>query len=78
VKDTAEWNGSKVTFEISRKGSKTELRFTHVGLVPEHECFDTCSNAWGFYVNDSLRRLITTGRGEPNERSESLDRAANV
>ena len=70
VKDTAEWNGSKVVFDIARKGSKTELRFTHVGLVPEHECFDTCSNAWGFYINDSLRRLIATGKGEPNEREE--------
>ena len=70
VKDTAEWNGSKVVFDIAREGSKTELRFTHVGLVPEHECFDTCSNAWGFYINDSLRRLIATGKGEPNEREE--------
>ena len=61
-------------FDIARKGSKTELRFTHVGLVPEHECFDTCSNAWGFYINNSLRRLITTGKRElietvPVERS---------
>ncbi len=27
-----------VVFEITKKGDKTELRFTHVGLVPVFEC----------------------------------------
>ena len=35
-------------------------------LVPEFECFEACSSAWGFYVNGSLKRLITAGEGEPN------------
>jgi hypothetical protein len=43
----------------------TEVRFTHAGLVPEYECFDVCSNAWGFFIGDSLRNLITTGDGTP-------------
>ena len=54
-------------FEITRKGGKTEVRFTHVGLVPAIQCYGGCSGAWGFYVNDSLQSLITTGKGEPNE-----------
>src|SRR5450631_3222002 len=61
TKDKTEWNGTEITFEISKKGNKTEVRFTHVGLVPDSECFDSCSNAWGFYINSSLRNLITTG-----------------
>lgn len=65
VKDKNEWNGTDVVFEITRKGDKTELRFTHVGLVPAIECYGKCSGAWGFYVNESLRGLITTGKGEP-------------
>jgi hypothetical protein len=66
VKDKDEWNGTDIVFEISRKGGKTELRFTHVGLVPAFQCYGDCSGAWGFYINESLRSLITTGKGDPN------------
>jgi uncharacterized protein YndB with AHSA1/START domain len=66
VEDKTEWNGTDIVFEIARKGNKTELRFTHVGLVPAFQCYGDCSGAWGFYVNDSLRSLITTGKGDPN------------
>jgi Activator of Hsp90 ATPase homolog 1-like protein len=63
AKDKTEWKGTKITFEISKKGNQTEIRFTHVGLVPQFECFDSCSDAWGSYINGSLRKLITTGKG---------------
>ncbi len=66
VKDKAEWKGTDVVFEIAKKGGKTELRFTHVGLVPAIECYGKCAGAWGYYINDSLRSLITTGKGDPN------------
>lgn len=65
VKDKTEWDGTDIVFEIARKGDKTELRFTHVGLVPTIECYGGCSGAWGFYVSESLRSLITTGKGDP-------------
>lgn len=70
VKDKAEWNGTDVVFEITRKGGKTVLRFTHVGLVPASECYGNCSGAWGFYINESLRDLITTGKGQPAEATD--------
>jgi hypothetical protein len=66
TKDKSEWKGTKVMFELTKKGSKTEIRFTHLGLVPEYECFDVCSNAWGSYINGSLRSLIATGKGKAN------------
>ena len=67
AKDKTEWTGTDVVFEIAKQGDKTELHFTHVGLVPTIECYDACSDAWGFYINDSLRSLITTGQGQPNK-----------
>lgn len=65
IKDKTEWNDTQVVFEISRKGDKTEVRFTHVGLVPEYECYDVCEDAWGTYINHSLHDLITKGEGDP-------------
>jgi hypothetical protein len=68
VDDKSEWKGTKITFEIAKKGNKTEVHFTHVGLVPDHECYGACSNAWGSYINGSLRSSITTGKGQPNQK----------
>ena len=66
VKDKTEWTGTDIVFEIFEKGGKTGLRFTHAGLVPAFECYGGCAGAWGFYINESLRSLITAGKGQPN------------
>jgi NAD(P)-dependent dehydrogenase (short-subunit alcohol dehydrogenase family) len=59
VADKAEWTGTDITFDLTPKGAGTEVRFTHVGLVPTFECFDDCSNAWNLYIGNSLRSLMT-------------------
>lgn len=66
TKDQTEWIGTKVIFEISEKDGKTQIRFTHQGLIPQHECYKVCSDAWTGYITGSLYNLITTGKGEPN------------
>lgn len=66
IEDKTEWNGTKIVFDISEKNNQTEVRFTHVGLVPEYECFEVCKSAWTNYIQNSLRNLISTGKGNPN------------
>lgn len=66
TKDKSEWTGTKMSFEIAKKENKTEIRFTHHGLVPEFECYDICNNAWTQYIQLSLKSLMTTGIGQPN------------
>jgi len=61
-----EWTDTKISFEISPKGAQTEVRFTHIGLVPAYECYRDCSNAWGSLIHGSLRTLIATGQDQPN------------
>jgi len=63
LNDKNEWDNTKIVFEISVVGNKTQLRFTHLGLAPEIECYDACSNAWGSLINKSLFSLITIGKG---------------
>lgn len=60
-----EWNDTKLVFEITKTDDKTNIQFTHSGLVPKFECYTVCSKAWDFYIKSSLRRLITTNKGEP-------------
>jgi hypothetical protein len=66
TEDETEWKNTKIVFDISRTGDKTDVRFTHQGLVPEYECYDACSEGWSTYINGSLRDLIETGKGDPN------------
>jgi hypothetical protein len=66
AKDKIEWTDTKISFEIAEKDNKTQIRFTHLGLVPEYECFDACSSGWTHYIGQSLLSLITTRKGQPN------------
>lgn len=63
LKDKNEWTNTKIIFEITEINNKTQVRFTHLGLVPAIECYDGCSVAWEQLVQKSLFSLITTGKG---------------
>uniref|UniRef100_UPI003F494806 SRPBCC family protein n=1 Tax=Actinomadura sp. CA-154981 TaxID=3240037 RepID=UPI003F494806 len=70
IQDQAEWKNTEVVFEISEEDGGAEVHFTHVGLVPQYECYDVCANAWGGYISGSLRSLINTGKGQPNPKDD--------
>ena len=73
TKDKSEWIGNKIIFEITEKDGKTQLQFTQVGLVPAYECYDICRDAWSNYINNSLRSLITTGKGQPSPKESEFN-----
>ena len=66
AKDKSEWNDTDIVFDISERGGKTQVRFTHEGLVPECECYRSCSNTWGTLIHGNLRKLITSGKSQPD------------
>jgi hypothetical protein len=66
LNDKSEWTGTDIVFDISQKDGKTEVRFTHTGLVPQIECYGSCSNAWGMLINGNLRQLIITHKNQPD------------
>jgi uncharacterized protein YndB with AHSA1/START domain len=67
TKDKTEWVNTQIEFNISEEGNKTKLTFTHVGLVPEYECYEACHQGWTHYIQNSLKNYITSGEGEPNK-----------
>lgn len=64
TKEKSEWTGTKIIFEISEVDNKTQIHFTHEGLVPDFECYNGCSNGWSMLIQQSLYSLITTGEGK--------------
>ncbi len=65
IKDKQEWNNTRISFELSEEGKQTRLKFTHIGLVPDVECYKDCTKGWDYYVKGSLFKLLTTGKGTP-------------
>jgi hypothetical protein len=68
IKHKQEWTNTKIVFEIIGQDDRTQVHFTHAGLIPAIECYDSCSNAWSQYIQQSLLGLITTGKGQPTRK----------
>jgi hypothetical protein len=64
-KNKKEWNNTEVIFQLSEESGKTKIDFTHVGLVPEVECYDVCEKGWNGHIN-TLGQLINEGKGLSN------------
>ena len=60
VEEKDEWKGTKIIFEISAKGNKTQIKFTHEGLSPDIECYDSCSSAWQMYLDKKFSPLVNS------------------
>lgn len=58
LKDTREWTGTKICFDISTEDNKTKVTFTHDGLVPQVECYEACSSGWTKYLGQLEQKLI--------------------
>lgn len=61
-----EWNDTEIHFDLSQVDGRTEVHFSHQGLIPALECFDACSTAWTSLVVGNLQNLIRTGQDQPS------------
>lgn len=57
LKDTSEWRGTVIRFDIDAGKDGTTVTFTHEGLMPQIECFENCSSAWTGYMNNLKEKL---------------------
>jgi hypothetical protein len=67
IENKQEWNGTTISFEITEDKGQTRIFFTHQGLVPDIECFNACSGAWTDFLENSLKGLIDSGKGQPGK-----------
>ncbi len=64
-----EWTGTKIIWEVLPKETGCELKFSHLGLTPEVECYTICENGWNNFLQ-SLIAYTTTGTGMPYKEFE--------
>ncbi|HWX37800.1 MAG TPA: hypothetical protein VNY09_01090 [Candidatus Sulfotelmatobacter sp.] len=56
-----EWSGTKLFFDLTGQGGRTQLRFTHAGWVAETDYFISCNTTWG----ELMFRLKAAAEGKP-------------
>ncbi|MCF8254616.1 MAG: SRPBCC domain-containing protein [Bacteroidia bacterium] len=52
LKNTNEWAGTRICFEFEQIKAETKITFTHIGLIPQIECYGNCSSAWTQYLQN--------------------------
>ncbi|HZS51979.1 MAG TPA: hypothetical protein VFA54_14025 [Bryobacterales bacterium] len=57
-----------IVWEVLPDNGATQVKMTHVGLVPGAACYGTCEKGWNFYVGESLLKLPAENKGLPNQR----------
>ena len=63
---TPEWNGTTVSFELAEnENGGTDLNFIHKDWKDETELYKKCTDGWNYFVGDSLKSYLETGKGKP-------------
>jgi len=64
-RDLHDWVGTKISFQLKARGPReTQLIFTHHKLGTL-ECHGACASIWAYFLGQSLRQMLRTGRGMP-------------
>ncbi|HTI10371.1 MAG TPA: SRPBCC family protein [Puia sp.] len=66
LKNKKEWKDTRLLWEVLPDGDATQVRMTHIGLVPALECYANCKDGWNYYVKTSLFELLTRHKGRPD------------
>ncbi len=62
-----EWLNSEIIFRFKEKENDTvELYFKHKGLTPGLNCYGICDAGWTYFITQSLKQYLETGKGSPN------------
>ena len=65
INDKKEWKNNEMIWSLTEKDQKTQIDFTHKGMTPASECYESCKPGWTHHIKDSLLKLIDDGVGFP-------------
>ena len=66
LQDKTEWLHTKCVWELELSGGVVQINFTHIGLAPEVECYESCRKGWDQHIKGSLQSLLVNGKGTPS------------
>ncbi|GAA3596220.1 SRPBCC domain-containing protein [Flavivirga amylovorans] len=55
-----EWIGHVLHWEIEEQNGKCVINFHQVGLTPNIDCYDVCSNTWDRFITNGLKNFLET------------------
>lgn len=55
-----EWDGTAIRFSLEEVTGGTKMVLQHIGLGPECECYEVCSNGWEYLVGQ-IKKLVEQG-----------------
>jgi len=64
VPKTDEWTGTRIRFELTKEKEKTRITFTHDGLNPGFQCYDSCSPVWTRYIQEQLPKALSSAKNQ--------------
>lgn len=70
VSGAEEWNGTKITFDLSEENGETVVRFGHRGWREATDFLAHCSYRWAYFLR-SLKKLLQEGEGTPHPNDKS-------
>ena len=58
LKNKTAWNDTKIVWQLLPGNNSTEIKMTHIGLVPDTECYQDSVKCWDFFVKENLLNLL--------------------
>jgi len=65
VKNSSEWTGTEIVWDITPEKEGTKITMTHKGLNLTLECYKTCVGGWTYLMAKSLSELLQENVGKP-------------
>lgn len=75
LKNKAEWEGTKIYWNIDTTEDGSRLSFLHEGLNERMECYEICEAGWEQFLA-SFESYVNTGNGNPYRKIPDKNEAA--